>query len=142
MGSDETNGLATTPMTENGTDDSTRRAPCIDVMAHPYRRYLLYTLYLFTPPLQLADIAHQITVWETGEPADRHLDERLEVYMALYHDHLPELVDADVVDYDQRGDVVDLGPLGDRLKPVVAREFGGEVEALLEAEAGTFRDAE
>lgn len=129
-------------MRGNGTDDSNQCPPVGDLVAHPYRRYLLYTLYLYTPPLHLADIAHQITVWETGDPAEQHLDKRLDVYMALYHDHLPDLIDADVVSYEQETDMVDQGPLGKRLKPVVAREFGDEVEALLAAEAGTFGDTE
>lgn len=129
-------------MTPRGRDDGTFADLDVALLAHPYRRYLLWTLYLSSPPLPLADVADLITVWETGEAADRNRDRRLRIYMALYHDHLPELVEAGVVDYHQAADEVDLGPLGPFLEPVVMGQPDDEMNALPTAEPGTVDDAD
>lgn len=129
-------------MTPRGRDDGTFADLDVGLLGHPYRRYLLWTLYLSSPPLPLADVADLITVWETDEAADRNRDRRLRIYMALYHDHLPELVDAGVVDYHQAADAVDLGPLGPSLEPVVMGQPDDEMNALPTAEPGTVDDAD
>lgn len=117
------------------------RAEANELLAHRYRRYLLYALYLYTPPIRLPDVADQITVWETGDPSEERLDERLRIYSSLYHDHIPLLADADVVDYDQAADEVDLGPRGDRFEALAFRELSDEVADLLDAERGPIADA-
>lgn len=109
-----------------------------DLLSHPYRRYLLYYLYLYANPVQLPDIAHQITIWETKEPAKDHLQDRLRIYTSLYHDHLPKLTEVDVVEYNQEEDMVELGPAAEEYMPAVERRFRGEVGDLLEAEHCTF----
>jgi hypothetical protein len=129
-------------MTAHDGDDGSLGAVDVDLLAHPYRRYLLWTLYLSAPPLPLADVADLITVRETGEAPERHRDRRLRIYMALYHDHLPELVDAGVVDYRQAVDVVDLGPLGPHLEPVVMGIVGEEATTLAAAGRGAVDDAD
>lgn len=111
-----------------------------DLFAHPYRRYLLYYLYLYANPVQLPDVAHQITVWETNEPAKDHLQDRLRIYNALYHDHLPMLIEADVIEYNQEEDMIDRGTAAEALLPAVERSFRTEVDELLQAERCTFDD--
>ncbi|WP_226483271.1 DUF7344 domain-containing protein [Natrinema amylolyticum] len=109
-----------------------------ELLAHPSRRYLLYYLHRYANPVQLADVAHQITIWKLNEPADEHLQERLQIYLALYHDHLPPLAEADVVDYAQQEDMIELGPTAEQLIPALERNFRDEVVDLLEAEHCTF----
>lgn len=81
-----------------------------DLLSARYRRYTLYSLSVFTPPVTLARVAEFVTEWEFGVAADDLPDERLEIYMALYHDHLPHLVDAGVVRYNQESDTLEPGP--------------------------------
>ncbi|MFC7157632.1 hypothetical protein ACFQPA_19580 [Halomarina halobia] len=104
------------------------------LLADRRRRYLLYCLYRFTPPLQLADIAHQLTIWEIGEPADDHLDERLQIYMALYHDHLPALVDARLVDYHQDKDTVEFGSMAEQREGTLKRVVRSDIAEIQQAE--------
>lgn len=123
-------------MTADGSDEPTD----VDLVTHPYRRHLLATLYLSSPPLPLADVADWITVRETGDDPEDHPEFRLRIYMALYHDHLPELEDADVVAYDQAADEVDLGPLGPRLETLVMGDLRDEDGGLPDAGSGTSDD--
>lgn len=103
----------------------------LEVLSHRRRRYLLYCLQEYTPPLSLANIADQITTWEETDgddgDADAYLGRRLRVYNALYHDHVPALEDAGIVDYHQREDAVDVGPAAEELKRWVARNYQAEI---------------
>jgi hypothetical protein len=105
-------------------------------------RYLLYCLSLYTTPVRLADIAYQVTVWETvTRKDDRSRDiatERHRTYMSLYHDYLPELRDAGIVKYDQEGDMVSFGPRKDALTDTLERYLSRELDTLLEAEQMVF----
>ena len=98
------------------------------------RRYLLYCLHLYTTPLGLPDIAHQVTVWEQSDSAGVCLKQRLRTYMSLYHDHLPALVTADVVRYEQREDAVTLGPAADRIRSPLESRLRTDIDELLHAE--------
>lgn len=109
-----------------------------DLLAHPHRRYLLYYLSLYANPVRLPDVAHQITIWETSEPAKDHLQDRLRIYTSLYHDHLPKLTEIDIVEYSQEEDMIELGPTVEEFMPAIERRFHREVEDLLEAEHCTF----
>lgn len=110
-------------MTTNGDppDETTRTALTETAVAHRYRRRLLYCLFAYANPMWLPDVAHQLAIWEHREV---DTGERLEIYNALYHDHLPPLREADLVTYHQRDDEVELGPkaalirraIGDRLR--------------------------
>lgn len=110
-----------------------------ELLAHRDRRYLLYCLVLYTPPVPLAMIADQLAVWtHAPRPEAQYLRERLRIYNALYHDHLPVLCDADLVTYDQEDDMVDVGPAAERVEPVLSRALSAEIAELLRAEQRTF----
>lgn len=79
-----------------------------EILSIQRRRYVLYCLYTYTNPMFLPDIAHQVTDWEYDEPVEELLDERLHVYMSLYHDHIPALEAANLITYSQEEDVVEL----------------------------------
>lgn len=92
------------------------------------RRYFLYCLYLYANPMPLLDVAGQIAEWEHGEPEDELLDERMDVYISLYHNHVPKLVDADVVAYDRSEDVVERDRNADKLRPYLERVVATDLE--------------
>lgn len=85
------------------------------------RRYLLYCLHVYANPVTLADAAERITRWERDDPADELLDARLQVYMSLYHDHVPELADAGLVAYSQEEDMVELTDRATRIREALER---------------------
>jgi hypothetical protein len=98
------------------------------------RRYLLYCLHLYSNPLRLPDVAHQVTVWERPDSPGVCLERRLETYMSLYHDHLPVLTSVDLVRYEQGEDMVELGPAADRLTPLLESHLRSDREELRHAE--------
>jgi len=78
-----------------------------EVLAERRRRYLLGSLAEHGYSLTLADLADEVASREY----DAHIteipeDDVLEIYLSLYHQHVPKLADADVVAYDQDHDLV------------------------------------
>lgn len=55
--------------------------------------------------MSLPNLADAVTEREHGAVAD-HLDERLRIYMSLYHDHVPALAEEGFVSYSQSADEV------------------------------------
>lgn len=88
-----------------------------ELLGSRLRRYSLYCLYLYANPVGLPDVADQVTEWVTGTPGEENLDERLRLYMELYHTHVPALADAGVVEYSQEEDLVELGENAPQLRP-------------------------
>ncbi|OYR41581.1 hypothetical protein DJ73_16345 [Halorubrum sp. Ea1] len=79
----------------------------------------------------LPDVAHQLTVWDRDDVDTR---ERLRIYNALYHDHVPPLREADLVAYHQPDDEVELGPAAEAVEPVISDRLASEIDDLLTAE--------
>lgn len=75
--------------------------PVYEALGHPRRRYLCYTL-LENTEWSLTDLATKIAAWE-NDVADHAVteDQREEVYVALYHAHVPKLVDEGVIAFDE-----------------------------------------
>lgn len=75
-------------------------------LGHPRRRYLCYTLYEDTE-WSLTDIARKIAAWENDIPPTTVTDAQLrDVYVSLYHAHIPKLVDLGVVMFDRNEETV------------------------------------
>ncbi|MFC7248974.1 hypothetical protein ACFQJ5_03860 [Halomicroarcula sp. GCM10025324] len=71
-----------------------------DALGHPRRRYLCYTL-LEQTEWSLTDLATKIAAWEADVPEHEvGDDQRTAVYVSLYHTHVPNLVEREVVSYD------------------------------------------
>jgi len=107
-----------------------------EILSERRRRYLLYCLYMYSNPVLLPDIAHQITIWEAPDDHAVGLQQRLQTYMSLYHDHVPAMIDAGVVEYDQQEDMVERGPAADRIEQQLASSLQNEIDELLRAESG------
>lgn len=120
-------------VTRHHTQDSMSLDETLSLLASRQRRYLLYGLSLYTKPVPLARLTDTVTELEYGTPAENYADERLTIYTGLYHNHLPRLVDAGVVEYDQSDDTVDVGPNAPDIVPLLEStvehdlpESGGE----------------
>ena len=69
--------------------------------------------------MALADVADEIAIREWGISITEISEGAVsEIYMELYHRHVPTLADADLVCYDQARDLV---TISDRGKAVLAR---------------------
>lgn len=119
-----------------GDSEGEREGP----LGHDRRRRLLYCLHLYASPMKLADVAEQVLVWERENRPEDYLRERLYTYNDLYHEHLPVLREADLVEYDQRDDMVGLGPAAPEFEPVLERHLSAELGDLLHAEHSTFEE--
>lgn len=71
-----------------------------EALAHPRRRYLCYSL-LSSTRWTLTELATKLAAWEREIPEEGVSDvERDEMYVSLYHVHVPKLVELDVVEFD------------------------------------------
>ncbi|WP_114578139.1 hypothetical protein [Saliphagus sp. LR7] len=72
-----------------------------EALGHPRRRYLCYTL-LEDAEWSLPGLATKIAAWEDGVSTDAVTDARRDqVYVSLYHAHVPKLVDQGVISFDE-----------------------------------------
>ncbi len=79
----------------------------LTLLADRRRRLLLEVVVSHDEALTLPDVAEEVAERETGyQLADISAERIKRVYISLYHDHLPRLVDADVLEYDQERDLV------------------------------------
>ncbi|QLK25010.1 hypothetical protein HYG81_12955 [Natrinema zhouii] len=77
------------------------------LLADQRRRLLLSVMHTYSEELTLPDAAEEVAIRETGHKVADISPERVqEVYLSLYHDHLPRLVDAGLLEYDQERDLV------------------------------------
>jgi hypothetical protein len=82
-----------------------------ELLSNRRRRQFLYVLYAYGETLALADAADEVARLEHGRPLEDISPETVkQVYMSLYHSHVPKLVEADVLRYDQELDLVALTP--------------------------------
>lgn len=85
-----------------------------------FRRRCALAALLTHGDLSLADLADEVTVAERERPLSA-VDAQtvLEVYLSLYHTHVPKLSDAGLVAYDQETDFVALTEDGRELEPAL-----------------------
>ena len=84
--------------------------PVFEAIAHPRRRYLVYTLAEETE-WSLDDLATKLAAWETDTPeANIATLTRQEMSTSLYHTHIPKLVDLDVIEFDAATETITPGP--------------------------------
>jgi hypothetical protein len=105
------------------------------VLAHPRRRYLLYTL-AERPQWSLRELATKLAAWEFAIPeAAVTADERDKVYVSLMHAHVPKLADHDIVDFDREREILSKGEHADQILKSLAG-FGGSTDSDQESHAG------
>jgi hypothetical protein len=98
-----------------------------DLLSNPRRRYVLYYLSEVDEPIQLRDLADQVSSWENEIPVDELSNQqRKRVYVSLYQTHIPKLEDAGVVSYDSESGYVSLAERSSELGSYVS---GGDGEA-------------
>ena len=79
------------------------------LVEHERRRWTLRTLLAFDEPVTLPDLAEEVAIREVDRPiTDIPGDRVKEIYLSLYHTHVPKLADAGLVEYEQEADLVAL----------------------------------
>ena len=75
-------------------------------LGHSRRRYLCYTLHTDTE-WSLTDLARKIAAWEYEIPEHEVTEaQQTELYVSLYHSHVPKLVDEGVIVFDQMSETI------------------------------------
>lgn len=100
-----------------------------EALAHPRRRYIIYSL-LSSAQWTLTELATKLVAWER-DISDSEVSDfaRDEMYISLYHTHVPKLIELDIVEFEKgEGEFV------------VAGENAVQVLAVLE-DAGASLDA-
>ncbi len=91
-----------------------------------HRRRIVLTRLRMHESISLADLADEVAECEQGRPlCDIDEEQVLKVYLSLYHDHLPRLMDAGLIDYDQQADWVSLSNQStalDRYRPFLPND--------------------
>lgn len=100
-----------------------------DLLAPRRRRELLYCLFLYATPMRLSDVAVLIAGWSHDGSGDESLDERLRIYDALSHRHVPKLSETEVVTYSRSDETIDLGPNASRLRPYLEQTAREDLDA-------------
>lgn len=101
---DDTEGAA-------NQDNTLSKDEIFHVLQNDRRRRVLQYLVDTDGPVQMGDIAEQITAWEYGTNVEEITSEqRQRVYIALYQSHLPKLAEFGLVTYNQHQGIVEQTP--------------------------------
>lgn len=87
-----------------------------DVLSNQRRRYAIHSLQQHDKPMELADVADDIAVYENeAESTDIPNEEVKRIYTSLYHSHIPKLVNAGIAEIDQDRNTIALAENADQL---------------------------
>ncbi|WP_158058686.1 DUF7344 domain-containing protein [Halorussus halophilus] len=90
-----------------------------EALAHPRRRYLLYTLQEDTN-WSLSELATKLAGWENDVPEESvGQEEQSRLYVSLYHSHVPKLVDDRVLRFDSDEETIRPGPNAEQVLAVL-----------------------
>lgn len=89
-----------------GSLNTARLNQTLDVLAHPYRRYVLYYL---TRESEVVDIDTLVTAVANCGGNETGTDSSNEVKLSLHHIHLPKLASAGIITFSFDTDTVALG---------------------------------
>ena len=104
---------------ETGPDGRVSLETLFDLLSS-LRRRSAYLVLLRHADLSLPDLADEVAVAEYGQPlSEVDADDVLQVYLSLYHTHVPKLADSGLVEYDQDDDYVALTETGQALESTV-----------------------
>ena len=106
-----------------------------EALAHPRRRYLIYSL-LSNTEWTLLELATKLVAWERDVPEEDVSDfDRDEMFISLYHAHVPKLVDLDVLEY-RNGEEGTIAAAEHAVQVLAALEgLGASIDGAQEAHA-------
>lgn len=109
-----------------------------NALAHPRRRYVVYTL-IEANEWSLWELSAKLAAWERDVPRETISEEEIEpMYVSLYHNHVPKLVEDDIIEFSEATETVARGAnAGQVLK--VLENAGGASDSRQEAHARSDR---
>lgn len=122
--SDETQGSAETPIGEEVSRSIERTSldNIFDLLSHRRRRAVLDLLLTHDRPLSLTDLRNEVVEREQDTEITKIPEQRVRgVHVDLYHVHIPKLVEAGVVTYDQDRKLVEPTEKLSELEPFSSR---------------------
>lgn len=88
--------------------ETSRVSETLDLLMHPYRRYVLYYLRAEQRAANVDTLVSVVGEWDGDERGTGRGHERGRIEIALRHTHLPKLAEADVIAFDENWDAVEL----------------------------------
>lgn len=87
--------------------DPERLSTALRVLSNRRRRHTLRVVREHGEEMALPDVADEVAVREHDRPLPEISAETVsDIYISIYHDHLPHLLDAGLLSYDQERDLV------------------------------------
>lgn len=87
-----------------------------EVLSDTRRRFVIACLAEYDTPLALPDVADELAVWEHDARLPEISPEDVAtIHADLYHVHVPKMVDAGVLEYNQERELVALAEPSDEL---------------------------
>ena len=120
---------------DGGTNSVLELDEVFEALDHPRRRYLLYTLVNGGNKEALPYLAAKIAAWEQGTDMSEVTDEKQQkVHASLYHSHIPKLTALEIVDYQEKEDIIVRAVNTDQVQAVLDGA-GAELDSRQEAHA-------
>ncbi|WP_254532774.1 DUF7344 domain-containing protein [Natrinema gelatinilyticum] len=106
-----------------------------EALAHPRRRYVCYSL-LSSTRWSLTELATKLAAWEQDIPEEDVAGfTRDEMYVSLYHAHIPKLVELDIVQYETGGEEIVVADTNAPQVLAALEGAGASIDALQETHA-------
>jgi DNA-binding transcriptional ArsR family regulator len=90
-------------MGERGGDVELTPDVTFELLSNPRRRYALAYLSRRDQPVSMDELARHIAAWEGDDPVSDIEEEAVDrIQMTLYHNHIPKLTAAGLLERDER----------------------------------------
>ncbi|PGF14644.1 hypothetical protein CP556_20680 [Natrinema sp. CBA1119] len=106
-------------VTHEDEDNQLSNDVLFDVLSHERRRFALYCLKRYQTPISLVDLADEVArlEYDAETPLQVSGEDVKEIYLHLYHSHIPRMEEANLLKYSQENDTVYLKSDISDLKP-------------------------
>lgn len=93
----------------------------LKMCCNEHRRIVLAVLMRERRALTLNDLAKEVVRHNHHTPiTDIPSEDVIQIYLSLYHQHVPKLSDAEIVEYDREDKLVELTERFDRFQPYLS----------------------
>lgn len=120
-------GLSQSPPASD-SDDELSQTEAFDILSNDRRRHTLHYLLSREDGTDIGELAEQVAAWENSEELEQVTsDERRRVYVSLHQTHLPRMDDADLLDYENSRDTIELTERGESLRVYMEIVEGNDI---------------
>lgn len=99
-----------------------------DILSNDRRRHALHFLLSRDDGTEIGELSQQIAAWENGQSVEQVTsDERRRVYVSLHQIHLPRMDDAELLNYENSRDTIELTERGESLQVYMEVVEGNDI---------------